>query len=257
MNENLWMKETFMQDDSPEWPCPVCGKGVLKLSKDTLQEKETKESQSHHNHEDWDCQWIDALFTAFFECGRCGDLVAVVGKWTGGIFSVNDYGPGGYYETEANIYTPKYFLPALKLISIPEKCPESVKAQIEGSFRHAFDDYDAAVNAIRKSLELLMNEWKINKTYTSPGGGRSKRKKSLHSRIKDFQTKNNREVGELLLAIKWIGNDGSHSSTEPIDRKTLIDTYRILEHALHLLYDTEAGEIKRIAKRIIRKKSGR
>jgi len=62
----------------------------------------------------------------------------------------------------------------------------------------------------------------------------------------------NQEVKELLLAIKWIGNTGSHvGKLETID---ILETYQLLEFALKKLFGNEESKIKKITKEINKRK---
>ncbi|WP_426324353.1 hypothetical protein [Pedobacter sp. R-06] len=46
--------------------------------------------------------------------------------------------------------------------------------------------------------------------------------------------KKNPEVANHLLAIKWIGNSGSHFNT--LSEQNILDAYRLLKYALELIY---------------------
>jgi hypothetical protein len=58
-------------------------------------------------------------------------------------------------------------------------------------------------------------------------------------------------IKELLLAVKWIGNTGSHATE--ISRVAVMDAYDMLEHCLDLLYG-EKKDLMTLAKAINRKK---
>ncbi|TLX23535.1 DUF4145 domain-containing protein [Chryseobacterium indologenes] len=55
------------------------------------------------------------------------------------------------------------------------------------------------------------------------------------------------------MAIKWIGNYGSHSS-DTISKDDLLDSYEILEHVTENLYGKQLQRIERISKIINKKK---
>ena len=105
-------------------------------------------------------------------------------------------------------------------------------------------------NKKRDSIELLLNEQKVKK-FEITGGKR--RPISLHKRIQLF---GNNDVKDLLTAIKWIGNTGSHNSSnlETID---VIETYKLLEFSLKKLYENEDKEIKKITDEINKRKGTR
>lgn len=75
---------------------------------------------------------------------------------------------------------------------------------------------------------------------------------SLHKRIENC---NHSEIKDLLLAIKWIGNTGSHiGKIETID---ILEAYRLLEFSLNKIYNDEMKEIKKITKEINNRKGTR
>ena len=55
--------------------------------------------------------------------------------------------------------------------------------------------------------------------------------------------------GNLLSAIKWIGNDGSHSA-QNIDKEQLVNGLIIIEFLLKELYDVSGQYISQIAESI-------
>lgn len=72
--------------------------------------------------------------------------------------------------------------------------------------------------------------------------------KNLNKRIdKEFRKKES-ELADLILAVKWIGNEGSHLGS--LKRQDIIDAYSILEHALNKLYDDREKMIKNKATKI-------
>ncbi len=57
---------------------------------------------------------------------------------------------------------------------------------------------------------------------------------------------------EFLLAIKWLGNAGSHPDIITTD--DVMDTYEIMEHVLENIYENKEKNIRKIAKRINKRK---
>ena len=54
------------------------------------------------------------------------------------------------------------------------------------------------------------------------------------------------------MAIKWVGNTGSHSNK--LTRERLLDVYEILEYVINLLYDSKYGKLKKNMLKINKKK---
>lgn len=77
-------------------------------------------------------------------------------------------------------------------------------------------------------MELLMDAHKIHKTAISRKPGKLRSRLTLHKRIELFKKKN-QKVGEILEAIKWIGNKGSHADKQLLVNETM-DAYELLEH---------------------------
>lgn len=56
------------------------------------------------------------------------------------------------------------------------------------------------------------------------------------------------------MAVKWLGNDGSHSGG--LTRAHLVDTARLLDHALELIY-TDTRAVSKTISRVNRAKGAR
>jgi len=94
-----------------------------------------------------------------------------------------------------------------------------------------------------------MDEQSINKTIIV----RHKRRiLSLHERIELFKLRFP-EIGNSLLAIKWIGNSGSHYDT--LTQDDVLDAYTLLDFSLSKLYNNQEQVIKKLAKDINKKKA--
>ena len=101
------------------------------------------------------------------------------------------------------------------------------------------------------SLEKLLDHLKVKKTKTKNG----KRKRlTLHARIEEYELRN-KEVADQLLAIKWIGNEGSHD--DGLSRLDLVETYQLYEYALKELFGDEKKKLDKIKKGILKKKGKR
>jgi hypothetical protein len=62
----------------------------------------------------------------------------------------------------------------------------------------------------------------------------------------------NPKAAERLLAIKWIGNSGSHGAS--LQRSDLLDAYEIFEIALTEIYDIDKKRADKLTKAINKKK---
>ena len=162
--------------------------------------------------------------------GKCKEKTAVVGQ--GEFYATSSHNPVGpqYRLDRYKVYFPKYFEPALNIFIVPSSCPQDIKLQIEKSFTHFFNDLNACANAVRTSLELIMDQQGVEKI--SKNGNPI----NLGIRIKDFNLKNP-IVKPFIEAVKWIGNAGSHVSG--VVKNDVLDGYELLQFVISELYEKE------------------
>ncbi len=89
-------------------------------------------------------------------------------------------------------------------------------------FYQLWYEYEACVNKIRQSLEILVDEKGVK-------GGK------LHNKIESLKESLGVDLCETLMAIKWIGNDGSHSGGD-FTRDQILYTYSLMVDVLNKLY---------------------
>lgn len=250
IDRDLWT-ERFYKDEWPQWPCPECGRGILKLTKDSFKNVELISSKKQHDDEDWDIEWYKGSFRADLKCSNdsCGETVFVSGELR--VDEVRTYSKRhGHVEERLDQVTPKYCHPALHLFSIPENTPWDIEIAIVNAFALYWSDKSACGNAIRKVVELILNDKSIRKTKITNAGKR--KPLLLDERIKLFEAKN-QSAAETLMAIKWIGNVGSHDVE--IDEEVLFDGLELLEFALEDLYgEAHHKRMASIRKRVIKRK---
>ncbi len=139
-------------------------------------------------------------------------------------------------------YRVRYVDPPFDFFEIPNGCPSELCDQIRKAFQLSWLSREAAANAVRIAVELVLDNKNVA-TYSA-----SSRKTSLHDRILQFH-EINPEAGELLLATKWLGNEGSHAGSK-LDDEAILDDLELLEQALVLLYGNRVSQIaKRVNKR--------
>ena len=214
-------------DQTPDWKCPHCGNGRLTIKQSDFRSEETAQSKKERNHPDWEPEWLRFTFSAFLRCTSCNELTVAVGE--GKIHTFNDPETGERSDEEA--FMPKYFIPPLLIFDIPNDCPEEVKKHLIESFSLAWTDFSAACNKLRVSVESIVDN-------LAPGT-----KGGLHDRIKALSIQYE-EVMEWLMAIKWLGNDGSHQAT--LEEYDVAFAYEVFEMVLNKLY----GKTRSIAMQI-------
>lgn len=242
-------KRTIGKAGLTPFSCPVCRNGKLMIKKDTFQFEETALSASAHNEEAWWVEWIDYLYCCLLKCtnGACNEIVSSSG--TGGLTEYQYYDEeGATCASYDEYFHPKFFSPHLVFFEMPKKTPEKIEAEVNNSFASFFCDPPAAANHIRMALERLLTHLKI-KRFVSKGGKR--RFLPLHGRI-DLLPKKFDHVKELFVAIKWLGNAGSHSSHE-ISKDDVLDSYELMDELLTEIFTEKRKKAKSLAKKIIRK----
>lgn len=244
------LKIPFTRESTPDWLCPRCKKGFLQFVEGTLHVEERKNSKDAHTHEAWDPDWIEYIYSGLLRCGNDACKECVANSGIGGVGIDYEIGEDGQPEqTWEDFFTPKYFEPPLHLINIPEKCPESVANPLNESFRLFFCSPSAASNNVRIALEALLTELGV-KRFNVKNGKRIFL--NLHSRISLLPSKYS-ELGDLLLAIKWLGNAGSHANSQ-VSIDDVMDAYELVDHVLQELYTQKAKKAKALAKQINKKK---
>ena len=75
---------------------------------------------------------------------------------------------------------------------------------------------------------------------------------SLHDRIK-LLPKKYQDIQEIFLAVKWLGNAGSHSGTT-VSSDDVLDAYELMEKLLTEVFDDKSNKIKELAREINKNK---
>ncbi len=202
------LKLPFREGSHPEWTCPSCMKGFLRIRKDTFFKEEIRSSR-HHSYDEWEPEWIEYVYSCLLLCtnDQCKEIVAC-----SGVGSVEqDYGEdedGQPVQEYEDFFRPKYFEPPLQILSLPEACPQSIAIPMKESFRLFFSSPSAASNCVRSAVEELLTELKVRRFDLKQG---KRRFISLHARIALVPAKYE-DLRDLILAIKWLGNAGSHGT---------------------------------------------
>lgn len=205
--------------------------------------------EMHEMHEQWGPSWIgeeDGIFSALLICGssQCRQPVAVGGVQT---YRINegDAEHGQFVE----FFQAKTFYPPLVLLDPPARVPAPVVEAIDKASGVLWLSAGAAGNLLRQAVEALLTAKRVRKT--SPKNGR---RLDLHQRLDEYK-KRDPEMADVLMAVKWIGNVGSHKDALSIDDVLL--GAEILGLALHNLYDKRDAELLRSARRIVKSKGKR
>ena len=249
MNRSLWT-ESIWDTSCPAWPCPICGQGVLGLVPKSVISHETVQSARSHKAEGFDFDWVEHTFTAWAECSHtsCKQKFAIAG--TGGVAPQYTDDEGGFEYFD--YFDPKSCFPMPDIIVLPDKCPDDIKSELRAAFALFWSNRGACAGRIRVSLELLMNHLGVPK--------RKKTKNSeyidltLHARIDSFASKD-ANMGAQLMALKWLGNTGSHDSQ--VSESDILDAFEILEHVIGEIVGGHSARVAALAKKLSKKHGGK
>ncbi len=243
MDRKLY-KLPFTKKGVSRYQCPSCNKGLLKIKEDTFHQQETKISREGHGHPAWDAEWITYIYSCLFECTNpdCKDIVSSSGK--GSVEEKYFFDEEGQPDRDFEEYfEPEYFTPHLKIFNIPEGAPEGVENEINKSFSLLFSDPSSSANHIRVALEHLLTHLKIRRFTTS---NNKRHFLSLHNRI-DLLPRKYHQIKDIFIAVKWLGNAGSHSNHE-ITLDDVFDSYELIIELLVEIFSNNRSKAKSLAK---------
>ena len=234
--------EDLTKTRAPNWPCPTCGGGHYRINKGSFNfdmDSATRESV----HLEWfGPEHYSYKFVVTAECDNdaCKEFATIAG-----VGRVEEYGD---WETQKIEYfekfQPKYFSPSPRLITIPKSCPSEIIVELDKAFTNSWEDYSSSGNHLRSAVERLLDDLKIKASVVK----RNKRTRlSLHDRIVQLQT-TLPEIHDFLLAIKWMGNAGSHADN--LSRDQLFDAFDVFEEVLRIIYAKHPNAVRKIVKAV-------
>lgn len=239
------VKTVFPVGDAPGWSCHRCSQGVLLLDQKSISLRETAESAEAFDHPDWEPNWVRRRFVGLFVCGHCKEPVAVAGDV---VVEVNpDPFPTDADEEYIDLLYPSFVNPAPPIFSVSPRVPKRISETIDRAFYLFWSDHSGCANAIRTVIEEVLTERGIRRFTIT----RSRRRQplALHSRIEKFRA-NDAALADAMLAVKWIGNAGSHAGGT-LTKDDLFDGFELLEHVLAEIYDRRTKSVAALAKKII------
>jgi hypothetical protein len=210
---------------------------------ESLRSKETVQSRLLHYEENWHETDADFLFTAWGQCNHtlCKEDFAIAG--IGGLEPGYDQEDGS--ESWDKFFIPKFCDPMPDMIELPSKCPEDVQKSLRASFPLFLMNRAACAGRIRVALEQLMTHLGVPKRKKSTKG--KYYYVDLHKRIELFAQKD-ATIGGHLMALKWVGNTGSHDNT--VSKDDLLNAFEVLEHALIEIIERRTDNVTQLAKQL-------
>jgi len=248
MNKKTFIS-SFSEGQQPPWICPTCLAGNLHFIKNNFLHKEDFRSRKNSEEEDqFDPSRVTYVFSGLLRCtnDQCREIVSCSGTGTVEPIIFEDEFKQDYQDN----FHAKYFEPPLRIINIPTSCPQEVSAPLEESFSMYFISPKATLNNVRIAIEQLLT--KIGVKRYSLNKKRKRILLMLHDRIKLLPVKYD-HLKDQMLAVKWIGNVGSHSH-EDVSSDNVLDTYEMVENILQEIYSPKAKALNQRAKKINKKK---
>lgn len=231
----------------PRWVCPTCNNGHLVHDAETFIIKETGPSKSAHAHDDWDPDWITRRFAGLLRCdnGACGELVAIAGN--GSVAEDYSYDEDGQAQADySDRYHVQSIMPAPWPVAPIFGTPERVREALAEAAGLLWSSAEAAANQVRQAVEHLMDFKGVKKQVKGVDKQTGKPKTSrimLHARILEFK-KQDAANAEILLAVKWLGNSGSHNGG--IKRADVLDAFDMMELVLNNMFGHGKALMKKV-----------
>tara|TARA_R110000823_G_scaffold315675_1_gene449387 strand:- start:12672 stop:13430 length:759 start_codon:yes stop_codon:yes gene_type:complete len=242
-----FLSEEFNIEHLPQWFCPTCKIGILEIGEKSADIEQTAESTALRWHPNYDHEFVEYTINVILKCNnkKCCETVMSVGS--GHVDEYHDYSEKGEEIHEyVTLFKPKYFHPSLNIFNVQENVPKNIVNMLNKSFALFFCDSDSCGNRIRACIEFLLDELKIPREFENKKG--EVKRASLHSRIENLPQVYEK-IKTLLLAIKWLGNVGSHGN-EGLTKKETIDAYEILKVVLDIIYKPSDEHIFDLANKI-------
>ena len=241
---NKFIDYEHNKDFTTTLSCPHCNKGNLELKKDLHNTNQYENNHTYmHSNYSKNFSIINEYLAAvggLLKCHRCNDFISFSGEIYGYLNDSNSE-----YIYSLNI---KYLNPPINIISIEKVYPEIIQKLLIESFSLYWNHSSSCINKLRIIVEEILNNLNIKKIYNFNSFI------STHNRIEILgQKAEYKEVSEFLLAIKWIGNEGSHSDAD-LSIEELLETYNILKKALDLIYLKTDEKLKKKVDEINKKK---
>jgi len=251
IDREYWKSLHFTEKAPPHWRCPACHVGVLLLRKNSLHHDRTAESRDIEEElGGYDSQIDLEAFSGLLVCdnSRCLETVAIVGR----VETEVDH----QTEEVEHLFCPRFCFPPLHLFRISSKSPRAVSAELEMAFAEFWYDPAGAMNHLRKAVEFLLTALKIRRTKIDSKSGRKRRRGiKLHDRIEHLRTTKYAPLTDRLLAVKWLGNEGSHAAN--INQNDVLDACELLEAVIEKQFEGRERDLDQMSREINRRRKPR
>lgn len=220
----------------PAFRCPTCASGILQADKAKIVTKPTASSRA-------DMEAIRPSYEAVLdiECNRasCKESVIVCGETYEEPYQDQD----GTWDS-TTMCEPNMMFPGPPLATIPTETPATVVEALKQSFSLFWHDLGATANKLRVEAEPVLTDQGV-KQYNRTG----KRVPLTFARRIEIYSQGSTQHRDVLTALRWIGNHGSHSGA--VDRDDVLTAFELMQVALQDLYGRDyRKELARKSKEI-------
>lgn len=227
---------TFTEYACPAWVCPECQSRSLAIMEGSFHSAAIPGSVARWRSRDGELEDIELVFSCLLKCdlGRCSTVVAVSGSGyvTDTPWEAREEGESPHME----LFRALSFTPPLSAFAIPSRCPDNVTGPLRQSFLLFLSTPGASANAIRISLEQLMTALGVEEKGT------------LHHRIESLPHQYAQHK-EALMAIKFLGNAGSHG-LDKVKATDIEEAYTIIEFVLQKIYEGSTETVRQLIARL-------
>ena len=228
-------------DRLPAWLCPTCQSGSPKSLEGSPIPIETELSKSYRHQEEWEPEWIIERFAAFMECQnpRCRDMVVASGHKSHALAYGYGYDGKTTYELVEDL-APARIHPAPPMFALQKNVPKVIRKLLSQAFALFWVDKKSCANRFRTCIEAFLSDQGVPTD------------KVLHSRLIEYRTQS-ADIGDMLLSLKYIGNEGSHNSAERIGEEDILHMAEVMEYVCDEVYMNRKSKLLLKAKEVSEK----
>ncbi|MEM8111923.1 DUF4145 domain-containing protein, partial [Morganella morganii subsp. sibonii] len=193
-----------------------------------------------NENEDWfEPEMKKLVFTCMAECTRpqCKEVVACSGIGSSGTFWNDEYG-----EHQKDCYRPMTFSPELHPFLIPDQCAKEIRKPLTASFSIYLSQPGSAANLIRITVERMLT------AIGEPELNKKNNRITLHHRLESLEGQY-ASYKDTLMAIKFLGNAGSHTYDE-VNIDDIEVAFEIIEYVVNDLFSGKKESIDILTKRL-------
>jgi hypothetical protein len=217
------------------WPrpaCPNCQTGYIGFSAPT--EDEGRDSASARNHPAFEPEWIFGVFAVRGKCenSKCQQVVHGTGNYTVDHSIKSNRDDIDFQGIPySSYYVVTHLHPPMLIMPIPVSAPDEVREGLLRASRVLFADPGLAATALRATVERFLTAQGV--AAATPTG----KFRGADDRIKEWARSDPSRppIANLLLAVKWLGNAGTHEDSD-LSTTEVLDGARVLDEAFHRLF---------------------